>query len=354
MRTHGLAQLVEYEDCQLWLYRRLGELDVLGSLEPRFEQWLAQRARRVVAQNMLVDAQVDAIVRALNELAIPHIFIKGAARRLVGTRYPYADARATHDVDVLLPGQFAQSVWDHLRSVGFALATDHPEDFKEHIHLPPLVSHSKVAVELHTSTSEKLTPDEAWHRISGSAQRVRRGGEVTRIPTATELFWHAITHAPLRWPYAFRIRCLQDAAVIWAADDQVDWSEVASRLESAEIRDVALARRWLSAAAWLSGCSDIDARLGAAESVDLPKLLRWRSRVLDRGISHRQHNGTTHHVDGLVARGQRLLIDEGTRIEVALSPTPPPPNTGALARAGRRLASAVAGLTYRSWRALHS
>src|SRR2546430_484988 len=115
----GLAALAEYEGSVLWLHRRLRELGLVDVVPATLSQWLSTRARRLAARNLLVDAQRDDLVAILNDLRVPHVLLKGVARRLVADRYPYADARATSDVDVLVPEQLALSSWEQLLKAGF-------------------------------------------------------------------------------------------------------------------------------------------------------------------------------------------------------------------------------------------
>src|SRR3989440_12586222 len=98
----GLATLTEYEGCVLWLHQRLRELCIFDAVPAAFAEWLSQRAHFLVARNLLVDAQRDDLVQILNELRVPHVLLKGSARRLIADRYPYADARSTSDVSLLL------------------------------------------------------------------------------------------------------------------------------------------------------------------------------------------------------------------------------------------------------------
>src|SRR2546430_17586571 len=99
----GVPALVEYEGCVLWLYHRLRDLGLLDAVPAALAEWLATRARRLAAPNLRVHAQRAALVRILNEFHVPHVLLKGAARRLVADRFPYAGARVTGDVDVLVP-----------------------------------------------------------------------------------------------------------------------------------------------------------------------------------------------------------------------------------------------------------
>src|SRR5881628_2700633 len=93
----GLPALAEYEGCVLWLYQRLQELRILDAVPAAFAERLSTRAHRLMAHNLLVDAQRDELVRLLNEFRVPHVLLKGAARRLLAVVYPYGSARTTTD-----------------------------------------------------------------------------------------------------------------------------------------------------------------------------------------------------------------------------------------------------------------
>ncbi len=347
----GLAALAEYEGCVIWLHRRLKELRLLEVVPADFAQWLATRAHYLAAWNLLVDAQRDDLVRILNELQVPHVLLKGAARRLLADRYPYADARTTSDVDVLVPAHLALPTWERLRGAGFAPAPGRGIRYDSHFHLPPLQNGRAVKLELHTSVSRSVAAPLAWHRIEGSAQVVQCKGGPTRVPAATELLWNAITHAPLPRPHAFRIRFFQDATVVCAPDATLDWQEMAARLGSGEIADRALARRWLGSALLLSGIPDTQSPLGPLPPLDLSHALRWRLTVF------RQLGAGSHRAAGSVwgphpvSRIRRLLIDEATRAELSLPLTPPRAATP-LDRVGRRVIGGAARLCYRGSRVL--
>src|SRR5438128_8145899 len=220
----GLEGLTMYEGCVLWLHGRLKDRRVFDAVPAGFAEWLATRARHLAARNLVVDAQRDEVVQLLNELRVPHVLLKGAARRLAADRYAYADARATTDVDVLLPADLAHRTWTRFCEAGFRPAAAAAQAYDGHFHLPPLRNGKPVTVELHTSTSSVVPARVAWTRLEASGQSVSCNGGPTRIPGATELLWHAITHVPLPHAHAFRLRYLQDAAVICAASEDVDWA----------------------------------------------------------------------------------------------------------------------------------
>ncbi len=110
VQTRGLPELVQYERSSLWLHRRLADLGLLYAVDPTLTCFLRERARWITAQNLRVEAQLDAIVRFLNARAVPHVLLKGSALRLLADRYPYGEARPAGDVDVLVPANLADSV----------------------------------------------------------------------------------------------------------------------------------------------------------------------------------------------------------------------------------------------------
>jgi hypothetical protein len=350
LSPNGLAALMNYESCVLWLQRRVQELDLLDRVPGSFGQWLYERACHLAARNLLVDAQRNELVRILNEWRVPHVLLKGAALRLVTHLYPYADARRTTDVDVLLPGEVARPTWLRLQTAGFVAAPDPEGRYTNHFHLPPLRNGKAVTVELHTSTSRLLPPACAWSLFEGKAQTVKCSGGLTQVPGATELLWHAITHTPLPHPHAFRIRFLQDAAVVWAAAADIDWPEIARRLTGTELLNCTLARRWLSTAAWLTGFANTDAVLGALPAPNLSRTLSWRLNVLRPGRGGGVRDARPVWGSHAISRTRRLLIDEGTRAEFRLPPTRPR-NATPLDRLGRWTAARAARACYWCWRA---
>jgi hypothetical protein len=324
-------------------------------VDPRLADFLARRGRLASALNVRVDAQRDALVEFLNRSDTPHVLLKGCAYRLLGERYPYIDARPTADVDVLLPGDLAQTTWDRLKRAGFDVATAKPDAYEDHYHLAPLAGERRVIVELHTSTATAIAPNEAWRRMdaSGHVTACRRGR--TKVPSTTELFWHAVSHAHShpRQP-AFRLRFLQDAATIWASGEDVDWRVVAARLDSHELWSPVLARRWLGTAGWLAGQSPIAERLaGGTPPFELHRALRWRLRVL-RGVgTERRQWGRNVLAGDAVSRARRFAIDVGTATDLALYPTHiRRPQRKALKRATVRVTGAAIRIAYLAWRAL--
>src|SRR5207253_6383109 len=177
---------------------------------------------------------------------------KGAARRRSSDLFPYADARATHDVDVLVPAARAREAWDLLCRAGYERTPPNGRG-EGHFHLPPLWDAQRVAVELHTSTSEAVAPAEAWRRATTGGRAVERAGVQVALPAPTELLWHGLTHALRHRADAFRLRFLLDGAAILATPVPFDWGDIESRLGSGEVARPRTALVWLAAAAALAG-----------------------------------------------------------------------------------------------------
>lgn len=338
--TPGLARLVSFEGCALWLYRRLRQIDEAWAsplATSTFGTWLERRARADAAQNMRVDAQTESLLRLLNARGIPHVLLKGAARRAAAHLFPYADARTTNDVDVLLPATEARHMWEQLRTLGYDYATRPEHTPSGHYHLPPLCDRGRVAVELHTSTSRAVSSEEAWRRASSGTRELRQHGITMPVPSSTELLWHGVTHAVHHQTGAFRLRFFQDVSVILASGAEIDWGELRARLDSTEIADRSVTGAWLGAAAWLAGTRLSTDITGSVAPFDLPRALRWRLAVL------RRLSSTT--------RSGEKLLEEGTRAEIGWGLTPAPAGTPVLLRGRRRAAAAAARFTYSLWRA---
>jgi hypothetical protein len=333
--TRGLSGLVAQEGCALWLYRRLRSAGAEAAPQPAFAAWLARRARDDAARNLLIDARVSQLGEWLTDQGCPHVWLKGAARRLAVGTYPYADARATNDVDVIVPAELATGAWEQLRHLGFERACAPELTPPNHFHLPPLSSADGVAVELHLSTSTQVAPREAWHRATTGSEVVRRGGLSFAIPGATELLWHSIAHGLLHGTAGFRLRYFQDASVILAAGRPIDWRVISARLDSPEVPSRALALAWLEAAALLSG-RPLPPELPVAAPFDLGRALRWRLAVSRHAPGH--------------PRAAEKLVEEGTRTEIGWPILGGVPRTSAAVRLRRRLTAVVARGAYLAWR----
>ncbi len=336
LRTAGLASVVRQEGCGLWLYRRLKGAGAEDAPDPVFAAWLSQLARDHVARNLLVDAQVARLSDWLTSNRYPHVWLKGVARRVGAARYPYADARATGDVDLIVPHDRATEVWNHMQRAGYQPAGAEDRTPLNHFHLTPLWGTDRVAVELHLSTSKHESPEEAWRRATSAAVSVARNGLEFPIPCATELLWHSITHGLIQGSAAFRLRYFLDASVILASAEPIAWDVIEGRLDSSEVPSRDLALTWLGAAEWLAGRQRV---LDMPRTpFDLGRTLRWRLAV------HRHGVGYPRVVD--------KLIEEGTRAEVGWPIVPGVRGTSPVVRLRRRLAALAARGAYRAWRTI--
>ena len=327
----GVAALTRREGAAQWLTRRLSRAAPgAGPVAT-----LAGDARGELARNLLVDEAADVALRFLAERSVPTVPIKGTARRAAAALYPWADARATHDVDLLVPAGSARVAWEAFRAAGYDYATDPAATPPGLFHQPPLAGPHRVGIELHESTATRVSAAEAWRRASDGADTVHWRGHDLRIPSATELLWHGAVHAVRHGPTGFRLRFFLDGAAILATERPVDWDEVANRLATgADGADPRLIRAWLVAAAELAGV--VPALSGPGFSVR--RALGWRLAVV-------------RHCGGR-PRTVQTLFEEGTRAELGLVRRPALAASPAYVRTRRRATALVARLLYRAWRAL--
>jgi hypothetical protein len=337
----GLSRLLRHEGAELWLYRRLRDLGFAG--QSPFDEALRLAAHRDTLRGLRIDGEAVATLTRFREAGIPCALLKGQARRAASSLYPYADARPSSDVDLLLPEHRAQEAWDLLVAAGYTHAVDPARSYADHFHLPPVWGPDKVAVELHTSTARQVTAAEAWRRATHRADVLTWSGLEVTVPSATELLWHGLAHAFLHGEPG-RLRAFLDGAVILASGREVDWDCIRSRIASDEVREADastrvppdIQRRWLAAAAALAGTS-----LPADLAVSLPhptrRLLRWRHLVLGSAMSR---------------TAKQRLIEEASRCELATSISPSHPNTPGWKRIRHLVAGTTASVCYRSWRTL--
>ena len=280
--VRGLARLVAFEGCTIWLHRRLRQIAALERVDPVFRTWVAAEARDQTARNMLIEAEAQTVAGIFHGLDVPHVFLKGVARRLTAHCYPFVDARATNDVDVLVRADRAREAWHGLRRAGYERTKPTAPPRPEHHHLPALWYERRVSVEVHITNASCVQPAEAWRRHYVAGMDVERGGVRFRVPPATELVWSGTAHA-LRHPdIAYLLVRLLDATAIWASGTPIDWPEIRRRLDAGEIVDRTAAAAWLGAAAALAGVQPPAALEGRIAPFDLERALRLRLAVLQR------------------------------------------------------------------------
>ncbi len=332
----ALLDLLAAEGATAWCWRRLRSAGLAAAVPPAIAQGLHAAAQREQARNLLVDEAAEAAIAALDAIGLPLVLLKGTARRAALDRYPYGDARATHDVDLLLPSDAAARAFEHLRRAGYTFATDPSLTPDGHHHRPPLVGPHRVAVELHDSTGRAVPPQEAWRRATSGGESLTWRGLAVWIPGPTELLWHATAHAVHDGTAGFRLRHLLGAATVCARDRAPDWETIAARLSGPEAGDGRLARAWLGAAARLGGSAPPDEVGAGVPPFDTARALAWRLRVM-------HHAGRSRWATALDEEGTRALLDLPRRSAVA--------GTASAIRLRRRLAAAAARAAFRIWSA---
>jgi len=331
--TDGIRTFVAFEDGALWLYRRCRDLGV-DLASPRLKtlgEWLTSEARRATAGNLLVDDTAHQVVAILHDVGAPHVLLKGIARRRWRERMPYVAARSTADVDILVPCDNAWTAWHALRDHGYR-HTGPPGARTVH-HLPPLKAQAGVPVEIHTSTSRMVWPDDAWARMDTTAVEA---GDGFRIPAPTELLWHAVAHGCDHRAASFRLRFWISVSAIVASGAPLDWDCILARLQSPEVTSPRRAAGWLQAALMLAGAEPPSGLTAIGPPYPLRRHLAWRLRLARRGA--------------LETRWGIRLREEATRMEAGLPPIPIARDATLPLAARRRMASHLARWRYRLWR----
>jgi hypothetical protein len=331
----AIAALASYEQAAVWLLRRLGDRGVLAVAPAPLVSELRRLANRDAAIGMRVDAQTEVLLERLGTWGVPFVLLKGAARRGAAALYPFADARALLDTDLLMPAAEAQGVFERLRREGYEYAAPPEATPVSHYHLRPLSRGGGPTIEVHTSTSQLVPAAEAWRRANDGATDLEWRGYPVRVPSATELLWHAVTHALHHGPWAFRLRFYLDAAVIMASGREVRWPQIIERLSGTEVPDRSLAARWLYGAAELAG-SPLPALGGPVPESPVRNALSWRLSVFGGPVRHQSW--------------QAKLLDEGTRAQLGLELAPLVRTRSVAVQARRRLATIAARGAYYAWR----
>lgn len=338
--TKGLRTLAEYEGVALWLHRRVQEIGAAPSAS--FREKLRRAAMQGSADNARIDAQTLAVMTRLEAAGLSCALIKGQARRAAVVRYPYADARPLSDVDLLVPESEADAAWNLLCASGFRRVYDDTVAWTADHHRPTIIDDSAVSVELHTTTGEGVSAEEAWRRATEDGDEVEWEGRRVRVPNATELLWQALSHAVSDGTRGFRLRTFHSMAVVLASDAPVDWTIIGERLASGEIRaadrtsraNPEHVREILAVAATIAGISLPDAFTPRVVP-DLARLLLWRAQVLQSKQSESV---------------RERLLEESLRVEAHLPLTSGGSRMGVWRALRRRGASVIARAAYLSWR----
>ena len=338
-----MIDLVRYEGAAIWLYRRLKTANVINMLPGDFRETLRDRALDDTSRRLDVEAEAGAVLALLNTAGIPVILLKGLARCALAARYPYLDARSTIDVDLLVSRDRIDDADRVLRADGYRPALPDGEEYPGHHHLPPLCK-GPITVELHSSTSARATAEVAWQRANDGAETLSWGNQLVRVPSPTELAWHAIVHAMEDGVYGFRLTRFLEVAALVASDAPIDWTVIRERSATNEARDPetnardqqAVVLAWLNAAFTLV---DPARRPPGFEKpvFTLTRLLQWRLSVLP--IRPRVGPEISGH-----------LLQEGPRAMLHLPLRASPANASWLGKMRRPLAGTAARLAYGLWR----
>jgi hypothetical protein len=347
LRVAALPPLIAYEGAGIWLFRRLRALGILDALPGDFREQLKALAFEAVLRSLRVEEEALATLRLFQDAGIPVVLIKGVARRALAPQYPYLDARGTNDVDLLLPAERIHAAYDLLTARGYESTDGCEAPRRDHHHLPALWNERRVAVELHSTTSSRISPALAWSRATDGGQALDWGGVPVRVPPPTELAWAAVTHAINdSIVHGHRLQHFLEVAALAAGPSGVDWSLLVRRTGDAEVYEEesgdtyppGIARQWLHAA--LQFVAERMRPPGIpATPLDLESLFAWRLLVLES----RARLGR--------ALSERML-EEGARELIGLGPQRAPPGTRALFLLRRRSAGVVSRMAFRIWRLL--
>ncbi len=329
----ALVTLAKYEGAEIWLARRLRANDI--TLSAASADALDAAATRARARTLRADAALGAVLEAFRATQVECILLKSAALRRLTARMPFADARTSADVDLLVPEADGDHALGVLRARGWSLLDVDEVKGREEAepplpgerdtvramlanapkhHLPAVADASGVAIELHVSTGPSVRPMESWRRAMSTREPAHVGAHAAWVPSDTWLLVHAATHAITdaveMARSGLRLRHWLDGAVL-TDGGQVRWDHVRERIGTGEMGPPPLARAWLWTAAQLCGREIGIDELGTGDmaALDLDRLLAWRLHVLAR------HAATD--------RWGQKLIEEGARIEADLAPELP-------------------------------
>jgi hypothetical protein len=341
--------LVAYEGADIWLFRRLKALRIFESLPAGFRDQLKARAFAAAMRGLRVEEEALATLRLLGAAGVPVVLIKGIARRALAPEFPYLDARITNDVDLLLPVDRIQEGYDLLVAQGYEQTDPDDVNRRDHHHLPGLWNQRRIAVELHATTSSRISPEAAWSRAPEGGRELEWGNLPVRVPAPTEIAWAATTHAINDMiVQGHRLQHFLEVAALAHRGPGLDWSLLLRRTGEAETFDAqngtiypsAIARQWLQGTLKFVSPSLRPAGL-PPPVLDLESLLGWRLAIL----------GTRKTLGR--ALSERLLED-GVRQLIGVNPERAPPGTRPLYRLRRRLAGSMSRIAYRAWRVMGS
>lgn len=345
--TQGLPELVAHEGAAIWLFRRLRALGALDALPSEIGDRLRKQAFEAAALRMEVEVEAAEVVTILNRAKVPVILIKGVARCALADRYPYFDARATQDVDLLLPSDQVSRADAVLRAEHYVPALpEKPDPSQRHHHLPPL-HRGRITVELHDSTSVRVPSDVAWARANNGSEFRQWAGQTVQLPSTTELAWSAVAHAMEDDTAGFRLNRFLELAALVSNDAEIDWTVFDKRRKTNELFKLdagvtdqqVVVDLWMNAALALVADGKGPKRLSVPR-LNLEELLAWRLGVLRR---------RTRVGSAFAGR----LLEEGVRTLIGLPQEGSPSGASRWGRIRRSVAGRVGRVAFSTWRATH-
>jgi hypothetical protein len=340
-----LPGLVASEGAAIWLFRRLRAAGAMDVLPLDIGDGLRQQAFGDAAMRMEVELEAAAALALLDRAGVPVILIKGVARSALAARYPHLDARATHDVDLLVPRERIDDAVSTFRADGYVAALPpKPGATPRHHHVPPLCK-GGITVELHESTSTRVPAAVAWLRANDRSETLQWAGRIVRVPSATEFAWSAVAHAMEDGAAGFRLNRFLEVAALVSGGAEIAWPTLVTRSSTPEAigpgadgaDSQVVARKWIAAALALVSAQSHPPGLGLPD-FDLRELLAWRLAVLRAGPRLSQ------------ALASRLRA-EGTRSMIGMPLEASPPTASQWGRIRRRFAGQVSRAAHRGWRA---
>ena len=218
-----------------------GQPEARSIPSPILDGW--KRAHRSAALTALVQrASLMETTAWLRRAGIVSVALKGAF--LAWCSYPAAAMRPMRDVDLLVRRRDLAGAWQVLRRSGFAAPLGEPQsDGASHDkHLPPLVSPSGVAIELHGRIWE--TGDQVGYRMPLAREErlferaLAERGEIS-FPAPQDMLVHLVVHAVhSHWldvgplvlaDIGFLLRTVEpDWPSFWAEGQREGWSRAAA------------------------------------------------------------------------------------------------------------------------------
>ena len=336
-----------YEGAGIWLFRRLRALRIFETLPAGFREQLRAQAFAAAMRGLRVEEEALETLRLLGGAGVPVVLIKGVARRALAPEFPYLDARITNDVDLLLPADRIQEGYDLLLTRGYQPTDPDDADRRDHHHLPALWNERRIAVELHATTSARISADAAWGRATEGGRELEWGNLRVRVPAPTEMAWAAAAHAINDMIVeGHRLQHFLEVAALAGRRPGLDWTLLLRRTGESETFDQesgkayppAIARQWLNGSLQLVSASLRPAAL-PPPALDLESLLGWRLAIL----------GTRKTLGRALCE---RLLEEGVRQLIGIDPQRAPPGTRPIYRLRRRVAGRMSRVAYRAWRVL--